>query len=239
MTFLKRLALSVLVFACGVFFMLFLKWNSSNSAGRASNEVVSVEQVAALPAVAALTLYFSLSFAINRPAVASAEVPNAKDTTSPRPLQAQVVGVMWLNPLQRRDYPTEWQLLWTLGLVRPNIDDDMLKAEPDLFSNVQAVSAIASGREGIEVLRVVAIERCFSFSARCNSADGLNVRKQVGLRFQHIVIDVWTTSISPILSIFITHIQWRIKPRGASWRASGLSTPCLPNVLTKLKPARD
>ncbi|MDS0796468.1 virulence factor, partial [Burkholderia pseudomultivorans] len=32
---------------------------------------------------------------------------------------AQVVGLEWLNPLQRRDYPTEWQLLWTMGLVKP------------------------------------------------------------------------------------------------------------------------
>ena len=28
------------------------------------------------------------------------------------PFRAQVVGVQWLNPLVRRDYPTEWQLLW-------------------------------------------------------------------------------------------------------------------------------
>ncbi|MFA6069728.1 MAG: virulence factor, partial [Janthinobacterium sp.] len=31
-----------------------------------------------------------------------------------QPFMAQVVGVQWLNPLQRQDYPTEWQLLWTL-----------------------------------------------------------------------------------------------------------------------------
>jgi hypothetical protein len=28
-----------------------------------------------------------------------------------RPFKAQVVGVQWLNPLMRRDYTTEWQLL--------------------------------------------------------------------------------------------------------------------------------
>ncbi|ONR84611.1 virulence factor, partial [Burkholderia cenocepacia] len=32
---------------------------------------------------------------------------------SAAPFVAQVVGLEWLNPLQRRDYPTEWQLLWT------------------------------------------------------------------------------------------------------------------------------
>jgi hypothetical protein len=33
---------------------------------------------------------------------------------------AQVVGVVWLNPLCRRDYPTEWRILWTLGLMKPD-----------------------------------------------------------------------------------------------------------------------
>ena len=31
------------------------------------------------------------------------------------PLEAQVVGLQWLNPLQRKDYPTEWQLLAELA----------------------------------------------------------------------------------------------------------------------------
>jgi hypothetical protein len=46
------------------------------------------------------------------------------------PFVAQVVGVQWLNPLQRQYYPTEWQLLWTLGKVRPNKKDDMLEQYP-------------------------------------------------------------------------------------------------------------
>ena len=64
--------------------------------------------------------------------------------------QAQVVGLQWLNPLQRRDYPTEWQLLWTLGLAQPNKDDDMLKREPDKFSKLQAIGIIANGNNGRE-----------------------------------------------------------------------------------------
>jgi hypothetical protein len=35
------------------------------------------------------------------------------------PFRAQVVGVQWMNPLVRRDYPTEWQLLWVQGLASP------------------------------------------------------------------------------------------------------------------------
>ena len=54
-----------------------------------------------------------------------------KDTA--KPFIAQVVGVQWLNPLQRQDYPTEWQLLWTLGKVRPNEKDDMVELHPAIF----------------------------------------------------------------------------------------------------------
>lgn len=53
-----------------------------------------------------------------------------------------------MNPLQRKDYPTEWQILWTLGLVRPNVDDDMVRKEPGLFSSLQAIGSIVDGRNG-------------------------------------------------------------------------------------------
>ncbi len=63
---------------------------------------------------------------------------------STAPFVPQVVGLKWLNPLQRRDYPTEWQLLWTLGLVKPNINDDMVRTRPE------AVSIVADGNRGSE-----------------------------------------------------------------------------------------
>ena len=65
-----------------------------------------------------------------------------------QPFMAQVVGVQWLNPLQRQDYPTEWQLLWTLGKVRPNKKDDMVEQYPAIFSEVRSVSGIASSNDG-------------------------------------------------------------------------------------------
>lgn len=49
------------------------------------------------------------------------------------PFVAQAVGLEWLNPLRRRDYPTEWQLLWTLGLVKPNANDDMVRTDRTRF----------------------------------------------------------------------------------------------------------
>jgi hypothetical protein len=63
---------------------------------------------------------------------------------------AQVVGLQWLNPLQRRDYPTEWQLLWTLGLVGPNKNDDMVLAKPEKYGKLQAIGSIAVGNDGSE-----------------------------------------------------------------------------------------
>ena len=65
--------------------------------------------------------------------------------------KAQVVGVQWLNPLMRRDYPTEWQLLWTLGIAKPNQDDDEVKRDPTTFSTVQPIAplSINSGKHSV------------------------------------------------------------------------------------------
>ncbi|MET2988209.1 hypothetical protein ABXJ00_23760, partial [Herbaspirillum seropedicae] len=56
--------------------------------------------------------------------------------------QVQVVGVQWLNPLMRRDYPTEWQLLWTLGIAKPNKDDDEVRRDPETFTTVQKIAPL-------------------------------------------------------------------------------------------------
>ncbi|MGN6083254.1 virulence factor [Trinickia sp.] len=69
---------------------------------------------------------------------------------SGKPFVAQVVGLEWLNPLQRRDYPTEWQILWTQGLVKPNRNDDMVRTDPKSFTTLQAVAAVSDGRNGAD-----------------------------------------------------------------------------------------
>ncbi|WP_321838963.1 virulence factor [Paraburkholderia bannensis] len=66
------------------------------------------------------------------------------------PFVAQVVGLEWLNPLQRRDYPTEWQVLWAQGLVKPNRNDDMVRADSNRFSTLKSVAGIADGNGGSE-----------------------------------------------------------------------------------------
>ena len=74
---------------------------------------------------------------------ASAE---AAATRTGKPFVAQVVGLEWLNPLQRRDYSTEWQILWTMGLVTPNRTDDMVRTMPAKFSTLQPIGLVSGGR---------------------------------------------------------------------------------------------
>lgn len=61
---------------------------------------------------------------------------------------AQVVGLQWLNPLVWKDYPTEWNLLWTLGLAKANPDDSQVKKKPEKYATVQPVATIASNISG-------------------------------------------------------------------------------------------
>ena len=105
-----------------------------------------------LPTVAAVAALVLLTACARSPVQASVTTPTAKPAAQAQaqPFMAQVVGVQWLNPLQRRDYPTEWQLLWTLGLVKPNKDDDMVRTEPGRFSTLQIVGSIAVGNKGEE-----------------------------------------------------------------------------------------
>ncbi|RQS24224.1 virulence factor [Burkholderia sp. Bp8998] len=72
---------------------------------------------------------------------------------SEKPFVAQVVGMVWLNPLQRMDYPTEWQLLWTQGLAAPNKDDDMVRTDPKSFATLQSIGSLVYGNEGEETFK--------------------------------------------------------------------------------------
>ena len=101
-----------------------------------------------IPAVLAVT-----AFLVSAPkTLQAAPLANATPSTANpgQPYLAQVVGLQWLNPLQRRDYPTEWQLLWCLGVAKPNINDSMVQERPEKYKTLQAVSPIANGNEGTE-----------------------------------------------------------------------------------------
>ena len=92
-----------------------------------------MKQFLALPMLAAVALYALLTACAVKPAQKEDDPPIS---TAHAPFRAQVVGLQWLNPLQRLDYPTEWQLLWTLGLVKPNKNDDMVRTDPRGFSTL-------------------------------------------------------------------------------------------------------
>ncbi|CAB3753756.1 hypothetical protein LMG29660_02204 [Burkholderia puraquae] len=110
-----------------------------------------------VPGLTALAV-FLFTTAIMRPAyAASVQEPAGKAASvfeaQPKPFVAQVVGLMWLNPLQRMDYPTEWQLLWTQGLAVPNKNDDMVRTDSKSFTTLQSVAGIAYGNRGKETFK--------------------------------------------------------------------------------------
>ncbi|KAB0643225.1 virulence factor [Burkholderia latens] len=110
-----------------------------------------------VPGLAALMVFAFATAAIHSAQAASAREPAGKPATSieepAKPFLAQVVGLMWLNPLQRMDYPTEWQLLWTQGLVTPNKNDDMVRTNPEKFSSLRSIGALVYGNRGAETFK--------------------------------------------------------------------------------------
>ena len=66
----------------------------------------------------------SMSANYSRKPVAWPRMQSAAAPTEPAKTPAAVVlGVQWLNPLMRRSYPTQWNLLWAQGLAQPNAND--------------------------------------------------------------------------------------------------------------------
>ena len=123
------------------------------------------------------------------------------------PFTAQVVGVQWLNPLHRQDYPTEWQLLWTMGKVRPNKKDDMVELYPAIFSNVRSVAGIASSNDG-----------------KITFSDfHIKYARQIITKFHGIYFSNPT--------YFYNAHDVKNKKAGMNWRVSMLSTLCLQNGL--------
>ncbi|RQR30011.1 virulence factor [Burkholderia sp. Bp9143] len=107
-----------------------------------------------VPGLTAL-MVFLFTTAIMRPAQAAAvrepaEIAAPAAEEPAKPFVAQVVGLMWLNPLQRMDYPTEWQLLWAQGLTAPNKNDDMVRTDPKSFATLKSIGALVYGNRGTE-----------------------------------------------------------------------------------------
>lgn len=113
-----------------------------------------MKRLIVLPAALAVLTFLVTTLVVQTVALAAepASVERAASTASDpqKPFMAQVVGLEWLNPLQRRDYPTEWQVLWTMGLVKPNENDDMVRTDPDSFATLKPIGALAYGNHGRE-----------------------------------------------------------------------------------------
>ena len=114
-----------------------------------------INRILILPALLAAVFFLFASAAVV-PAKAESSGKSIPEHAAAAPshlFSAQVVGLEWLNPLQRRDYPTEWQILWTLGLVKANMNDDMVRAKPEKYTSIQPVAIVANGVDGEETLR--------------------------------------------------------------------------------------
>src|SRR5471030_2750459 len=149
----RRLCWAALVFLLVIGAMIPLTRQAFADPSRVLIDGEFMKRFLLLPALAAVVALSLLSACAPSAARAVAPAPAAVPAAPPQPFMAQVVGVQWLNPLQRRDYPTEWQLLWTLGLVKPNKDDDMVRTEPEKFSKLQLVASIAAGNDGEETIK--------------------------------------------------------------------------------------
>ena len=150
---LRQFAYGILAFIIAVAVSVWMTARAGADAAQSLTDGQLLTRLVAIPAAFA-TLTFGVTAAIAARPVHAEAAPAAKPDAAPaRPYMAQVVGLQWLNPLERMDYPTEWQLLWTLGLVKPNPDDDMVRSEPQTFTKLQAIAAIADpdrGRDSFE-----------------------------------------------------------------------------------------
>lgn len=146
----RRFGWAIFAFAFAFCIALLLTWKADATSPRVLTDGELMNRFMILPTVFASIVLAILTFGVATPGVAAAAPSAPSATRTVKPFQAQVVGLQWLNPLQRRDYPTEWQLLWTLGLVQSNKDDDMVRSNPGKYSKLQAIGIVADGNNGSE-----------------------------------------------------------------------------------------
>jgi len=149
-TRLKRIGCSAFIFI--IIFVCSLWWTYKEDFSSASpiSDGEIMARVAVLPLSFFVATLIVTSLASATPASAATRNNSDIETLKTKPFIAQVVGVQWLNPLQRKDYPTEWQLLWLLKIIGPNKDDEMVESKPEKYRTIQAISHIANANGGQE-----------------------------------------------------------------------------------------
>ena len=137
----RRLASGLLVYAAGLVGILLLTWKLLPDQPWDTEALIM--RLFILPLLLAIAT-LSLGTACTTRGSVTPGPAEAAAAPPAEPFRAQVVGVQWLNPLVRRDYPTEWQLLWVQGLAQPNKNDYQVKTEPEVFTRVGFVASIVS-----------------------------------------------------------------------------------------------
>lgn len=148
-----RLLFSVATFISAFIISVLIIRYSQNIQDHSLTNGEIIMRLLVLPGLIAATTLICLNFFSINSAKAHPTDNLASEIKQVKPFKAQVVGLQWLNPLQRMDYPTEWQLLWTLGITGPNQSDDLVKSEPEIFGKLRLVAGIADGNNGTETFK--------------------------------------------------------------------------------------
>lgn len=151
----RRIAVSmgVWVMAAGLIGMLTIQMGSTRLVSLDTGDWMKrLVLIPGLLAFVALLLMTATTRSVDAAPMTKANVAAAVDTPG-APFTAQIVGLIWLNPLQRKDYPTEWQTLWAQGLAQPNKSDDMVRTDPKSFKTLQSIGALVYGNRGTETFK--------------------------------------------------------------------------------------
>ena len=149
-TTLRRIGFSALIFLLTMLFSIaaIIREESKSNAFLSDRDIIV--RIFVLPAASAFALFIFSSIIPTASAQPTPSLSKITERTKEKPYIAQVIGLQWLNPLQRRDYPTEWQLLWTLGLASPNSEDEMVESNPEKYRTIMPISHIANSNDGLE-----------------------------------------------------------------------------------------
>ncbi|WP_423762762.1 virulence factor [Burkholderia sp. NLJ2] len=176
----RRIALAVVAWIVSTLMMLALMEHLDHPLPSLLETGDWMKRLVIAPGLMALMVLLSTT-ALVRPTQAalnpeSAAIATSPADESPKPFVAQVVGLIWLNPLQRRDYPTEWQLLWTQGLVKPNKNDDMVRTNAEKYSSLRSIGALVYGNRGTETFNGFYAKYVDKFLLLMNTRYGTNAK---------------------------------------------------------------
>jgi len=102
---------------------------------------------------------------------------------------AQVRGVIWLNPSFRRDCPTQWRILRTLGLIKEDNDGDIMQGTAAHAGTSWTALTIAAQSEGksLEQAHESAIDEMLAQLGRMRS-ELSSEREDIGeIRVEHAI----------------------------------------------------